>query len=210
MFMTSNKKERSNGFSLVELLITIAIIGVLAVIAFTAFNSVLQNSRRQGDQRQAENIETAIQTLINETNIHNIVHNAGRFKVEPSHEGAPAFLMIEGHDVMRVDHEGVMSLITALQSKIYMRTRTGSWESYGPYLQAPRDDGEKTYASFAPQWNPSAGGKHVGYGIEIWPGEQRVSVTPAKAYDDDTSEGDELSSNFDPKGDFMLSGITVY
>lgn len=204
------KKERSKGFSLVALLITAGIIGVLAVIAFNAFNSFLHDSRKKADQRQADNIETAIQTLINKTGISNIVFNADRFKIEPRDDADSAFLMTESHDVMRVDHEGVMSLIIALQSKIYIRTRTGSWESYGPYLQAPRNDGGKTYENFAPQWNPSASGKHVGYEIKIWPGEQRVTVSPAKAYDDDTSEGDELSSNFDPKGDFNLSGITVY
>lgn len=200
--MTLAKKERSKGFSLVELLITIAIIGVLAVIAFNAFNSVLQNSRRKTDQRQAENIETAIQTLINETGIPDIVLNYDRFKIEPSNDSDSAFLMSQSH-------EGVRRLITALQSKIYVRTRTGSWESYGPYLNAPREYGEKTYESFVPQWNPGAGGKYVGYAIQIWPNEQRVSVSPAKADHDDHSPDSELSSNFDPERDFHNSRISV-
>lgn len=198
MIMTIAKKERSKGFSLVELLITIAIIGVLAVVAFNAFNSVLQNSRRKTDQRQADNIQTAIQTLINETGIPDIVLNYDRFKVEPSIDAEEAFERLQ-------NHAGVMSVIIALQSPMYVRTRTGSWESYGPYLQAPRDDGQITYESYVPQWNPGAGGRYVGYEIQIWPNEQRVSVSPAKAYTED-----ELSSNFDPKKDFQLSGIAVH
>ncbi len=54
--MLRNKK----GFSLIELLIVIAIMGVLAVIAFSMFSGVVANSKKKADNTQAGNIQKAL------------------------------------------------------------------------------------------------------------------------------------------------------
>lgn len=50
--------QRSKGFTLVELLITVSLVGVLAAIAIPSFSSVIQNSRAEtevGDLQRALN-----------------------------------------------------------------------------------------------------------------------------------------------------------
>jgi len=48
--------KNQKGFSLVELLIVIAIMGVLAAVAFSMFAGVLGNSKRRADERTADQI----------------------------------------------------------------------------------------------------------------------------------------------------------
>jgi len=52
--------KNQKGFSLVELLIVIAIMGVLAAVAFSMFAGVLGNSKRRADERTADQIAKAI------------------------------------------------------------------------------------------------------------------------------------------------------
>lgn len=61
--MLKNKK----GFSLVELVIVIAIMGVLAAVAISMFTGMIQRSRRQADVVRAQQIQKAIVTYIAET-----------------------------------------------------------------------------------------------------------------------------------------------
>lgn len=44
--MASQHRLRSNGFTLIELMITIVIVGILAAVAYPAFTSHVQRSRR--------------------------------------------------------------------------------------------------------------------------------------------------------------------
>ena len=60
--MLKNKK----GFSLVELVIVIAIMGVLAAVAISMFNGMIQRSRRQADNTRAQQIQKAIVTYMAE------------------------------------------------------------------------------------------------------------------------------------------------
>ena len=62
--MLTNKK----GFSLVELLIVLAIMGVLAAIAFSMFAGVFGNATKKADERQADNIAKAITAYIVDAN----------------------------------------------------------------------------------------------------------------------------------------------
>jgi type IV pilus assembly protein PilA len=166
--VVSKNRTTQKGFSLVELLIVIAIMGVLAAIAFNAFNGVLNNSRKKADEQQAKNIERALRAMITETGIPHLNTNVGFFKTLP---GGTENAFIRNNPA---------SLIEALQKEMYVENKaTGRWVSYGPYLTNPRGDtNAASYDAYAPQWNLERGGKHRGYDINIWTSTQNVIVYP--------------------------------
>ena len=59
--------RNQKGFSLVELLIVIAIMGVLAALAFSMFAGILGNSRRRADERTADQIAKVLTSYILES-----------------------------------------------------------------------------------------------------------------------------------------------
>lgn len=61
-----NKKK---GFTLAELLIVIAIIGVLVGIAIPVLNSQLEKSRKAKDLHTARSIESVLATAVNDGTI---------------------------------------------------------------------------------------------------------------------------------------------
>lgn len=179
-----SRKNNQKGFTLVELLIVIAIIGVLAVIAFNTFTGVLQNSKKRADGAQAKTIEKAIRILVAETGIPNIVDNHKRFKFKDQDDDNSAWG--EG-----TNHDAVRQVIIGLQQIIYVQDyATGKAETFGPYLQSKDTNATANFATFAPQWNPGAGGKYVGYHIRIWTDTQNVLVEPAEMAADETYSSD--------------------
>jgi type IV pilus assembly protein PilA len=166
--MVSKNRTTQKGFSLVELLIVIAIMGVLAAIAFNAFNGVLNNSRKKADEQQAKNIERALRAMITETGIPHLIKDVALFKTAPS-------------GTVNAFTADIPSLIAALQKEMYVQNKaTNRWFSYGPYLTNPRGDtNTASYDAYAPQWNLERGGKHTGYDITIWTDTQNVIVWPS-------------------------------
>ncbi len=63
--MRNNKK----GFTLAELLVVVAIIGVLVAISIPVFNSQLEKSRRAVDISNARSIQSALSVMINSGDI---------------------------------------------------------------------------------------------------------------------------------------------
>ena len=64
-----NMKKNNKGFTLAELLIVIAIIGVLVGIAIPVLNSQLEKSRKAKDLHTARSIESVLVTAVNDGTI---------------------------------------------------------------------------------------------------------------------------------------------
>jgi type IV pilus assembly protein PilE len=47
MNMSSYLKKKSSGFTLIELMVTVAIVGILAAIIYPSYKSILEKTRRQ-------------------------------------------------------------------------------------------------------------------------------------------------------------------
>lgn len=120
--MLKNKK----GFSLVELVIVIAIMGVLAAVAISMFNGMIQRSRRQADNTRAQQIQKAIVTYMAEV---------GDMELEQMNGGTPK--------------PGVDTIIEWLQEQHKVTFSDGSEDNVGPYLENIR--GEKKADNYNPQ-----------------------------------------------------------
>jgi len=119
--MLKNKK----GFSLVELVIVIAIMGVLAAVAISMFNGMIQRSRRQADNTRAQQIQKAIVTYMAEV---------GDMELKQMN-GSP--------------RPGVDDIIVWLQEQHEVEFSDGSKDYVGPYLENIR--GEKKADNYNPQ-----------------------------------------------------------
>lgn len=66
------KKANNNGFTLVELVIVIAILGVLAAITISTYVSFVEKARLRADETHALNIKNAISIYIYESDDINV------------------------------------------------------------------------------------------------------------------------------------------
>jgi|GEM_PF-806613 len=157
-FLTNNK-----GFSLVELLIVMAIMGVMAVIAFNMFGGVMENSKKRADDQQAKNIEKAILTYCVDSN---------DWKLEKAYSSDKKKITLKG--------EASKNVIQIFMNPVY----DASGREYGPYFGL-KDPSQPVSASvnadaYDPQWSTSTGGEYVGWEIVVYPKHQAVRVTPTK------------------------------
>ncbi|WP_051571538.1 type II secretion system protein [Ruminiclostridium cellobioparum] len=146
------KLKNNKGFSLVELLIVIAIMGVLAVIAFNMFGGVLTSSKKKADDQMAQNISKSILTYCIDSNDWTLAE-------------------IEGNGANPMDFLIKLGGQTDIDGKLY-----------GPYItlknpDEPTDDANKT--ALAPQWNKNAGGDHTGWEITVYTKLQNVKCVPS-------------------------------
>jgi type IV pilus assembly protein PilA len=83
MIKSLKRKNRKNGFTLIELIIVIAIIGILAAIAVPKFGDLRKNANKRADIANAKTIQGAVSTLIAE----------GTIELPTSTESPKAFLL---------------------------------------------------------------------------------------------------------------------
>ncbi|HOQ37126.1 MAG TPA: prepilin-type N-terminal cleavage/methylation domain-containing protein [Acetivibrio sp.] len=121
--MLKNKK----GFSLVELVIVIAIMGVLAAVAISMFNGMIQRSRRQADNTRAQQIQKAIVTYMAEV---------GDMELEQMNGGTARPTSVD-------------TIIVWLQEQHKVKFSDGSEDYVGPYLENIRN--EKNANNYNPQ-----------------------------------------------------------
>lgn len=151
------KLKNNKGFSLVELLIVIAIMGVLAVIAFNMFGGVLTSSKKKADDQMAQNISKSILTYCIDSN---------------------------DWTLDKIDGDGAdpIDFLVKLGGQVTVDDKT-----YGPYitLKYPNatTDAEKNAneAALSPQWNTNAGGEHTGWDITVYPKLQNVTCIPSES-----------------------------
>lgn len=145
--MLKNKK----GFSLVELVIVIAIMGVLAAVAISMFNGMIQRSRRQADNTRAQQIQKAIVTYMAEV---------GDMELAQMNGGSPK--------------PGVDAIIEWLQEQHEVEFSDGSKDYVGPYLENIRNEAS------AKNYNPQQSGMD-GWDITVNTKTGEVQVEAATA-----------------------------
>lgn len=155
--------RRNNGFSLIELLIVIAIIGVLAVIAFSMFTSVIHNSRKKSDEHQALVIEKAVISYMLQSRDTKLEHL--RYATYSSNQS--------------MHNKKSEQLIYALQNDITCNI-SGKDEVIYPILN-PKSGSLPSTSGYTPFWNTTNGGKYVGYKIEVDSANLSCHVTPVES-----------------------------
>ena len=77
------KKANNKGFTLVELVIVVAILGVLSAITIYAYVSFVEKARLRADEVHAQNIKNALSIYIyesNDTNVSRLLLGTDRLK----------------------------------------------------------------------------------------------------------------------------------
>ena len=153
--------RNNRGFSLIELLIVIAILGVISVIAITMFTNVISNSRKKSDEQQALLIEKAVLSYMVQSNDYKLEH-----------------LKYDG-TIHSMDGLPSEELIYSLQNTIICTLDSKETIIY-PILN-PKSSSAPSTSDYAPFWNPSNGGKYIGYKIEVYSENLHCDVTPVTA-----------------------------
>lgn len=178
--------KNQKGFSLVELLIVIAIMGVLAALAFSMFAGILGNSRRRADERTADQIAKALTSYIVESGdtdlgiLSLLGSGGGNYNVSlemPDGSSLPAKApsSISITDSISGDNDQAsQDLVSALQYVIVVEnTTTNRVVKYGPYL-IPKEGKGIDWENYAPTWS----GHRDGYFIGVYPSLQKADVLP--------------------------------
>ena len=167
--------RNQKGFSLVELLIVIAIMGVLAALAFSMFAGILGNSRRRADERTADQIAKALTFYIVEsgdTKLEILSRTSADYtvtfeEVDGSPAAAPAVSVGTGETPSQ-------ELVKALQHVIVVENNTTNRTiKYGPYL-TPKEGSKIGWENYAPTWS----GHLAGYSIIVFSDLQKADVVP--------------------------------
>lgn len=187
--------KNQKGFSLVELLIVIAIMGVLAALAFSMFAGILGNSRRRADERTADQIAKALTSYIVESGDTDLgilsllgrgagggggAGGSSNYAVSlelpdgtTNPPNAPSSISISDR-ISNDDDAASQDLVTALQHVIVVEnTTTNRVVKYGPYL-TPKEGKGIDWENYAPTWS----GHRNGYFIGVYPSLQKADVLP--------------------------------
>ena len=168
--------RNQKGFSLVELLIVIAIMGVLAALAFSMFAGILGNSRRRADERTADQIAKALTFYIVESGDTDLAILSGdtstgysvKFEEADGTTATAPSINVPGGEA------DSQNLVEALQYVIVVENNTTNRTiKYGPYL-TPKEGSEIGWENYAPTWS----GHEDGYSIIVFSDLQKADVVP--------------------------------
>lgn len=169
--------RNQKGFSLVELLIVIAIMGVLAALAFSMFAGILGNSRRRADERTADQIAKALTFYIVESGDTKLEILDGTRSADytVTYEDVDGSQVNPGPTVSVASGEiPSQNLVEALQYVIVVQNNTTNRTiKYGPYL-TPKEGSDIEWENYAPTWS----GHEAGYSIIVFSHLQKADVVP--------------------------------
>lgn len=169
--------RNQKGFSLVELLIVIAIMGVLAALAFSMFAGILGNSRRRADERTADQIAKALTFYIVESGDTKLEILDGTRSADytVTYEDVDGSQVNPGPTVSVASGEiPSQNLVEALQYVIVVQNNTTNRTiKYGPYL-TPKEGSDIEWENYAPTWS----GHDDGYSIIVFSDLQKADVVP--------------------------------
>lgn len=168
--------RNQKGFSLVELLIVIAIMGVLAALAFSMFAGILGNSRRRADDRTADQIAKALTSYIVESGDTDlsILSGAAGTGYTVSFEEADGTTATAPSITVPGGEAESQNLVEALQYVIVIKNNTTNRTiKYGPYL-TPKEGEKIGWENYAPTWS----GHEAGYSIIVFSDLQKADVVP--------------------------------
>lgn len=131
---------RSRGFSLIEIIITVAIIGLLASVATPLADTVLRRSKEQ-------DLRHALMSVRNAIDAYKDAADSGRIQRSADESGYPPSLAV------LVD--GVVDVRSPNGAKIYFLRRIPRDPFADPGLPAEQTWGQRSYAS--PPDNPQPG-----------------------------------------------------
>lgn len=154
--LLKNKK----GFSLVELLIVIAIMGVLAVIAFSMFSGIVANSTRKADEEQANNIQKALTSYMVDTGDSKLLqmqYDSNNDNVVDTVVGTASNLNYQ-YVIQALQFDQVVDGKTYIA---YLNPKTGT-------IPSTKD--------FDVRWS-----KHIGYSIKVYPSRAKAEVVPVES-----------------------------
>ena len=78
-----NKKRKKKGFTLIELIIVLAIMSIIAAIAIPSLNGVKENAKAKADERSSDVISRSITVLVADETIPE--GSVGTIKITPEH-----------------------------------------------------------------------------------------------------------------------------
>ncbi|PQQ67819.1 type II secretion system protein [Acetivibrio saccincola] len=168
--------KNQKGFSLVELLIVIAIMGVLAALAFSMFAGILGNSRRRADERTADQIAKALTSYIVESGDTKLeILDGTNTDYTVTYEQADGTPVNPGPNVsVGTGVTPPQELVKALQHVIVVENNTTKRTvKYGPYL-TPKEGKDIGWENYAPTWS----GHEDGYSIIVFSNLQKADVVP--------------------------------
>ncbi|HOA81570.1 MAG TPA: type II secretion system protein [Defluviitaleaceae bacterium] len=170
--------KNQKGFSLVELLIVIAIMGVLAALAFSMFAGILGNSRRRADERTADQIAKALTFYIVESGDTKLeILDGTNTDYTVTYEKSDGTPVNPGPNVTVGSAQGQkesQELVKALQHVIVVKNNnTNRTVKYGPYL-TPKEGQGIDWKNYAPTWS----GHEDGYSIIVFSNLQKADVVP--------------------------------
>ena len=139
--MTARRPSQARGFTLIELVITVAIIGLLASAAFPLASMAIQR------EKESE-LRAALRDIRNAIDAYKDAAELGRIAVEADKSGYPVDL--------KVLYEGVEDATSAEKVKIYFLRRLPRDPFFPDGAAAPEETwGLRSYAS--PPDNPQPG-----------------------------------------------------
>ncbi|CAM2832095.1 prepilin-type N-terminal cleavage/methylation domain-containing protein [Hathewaya histolytica] len=111
-------KSKKKGFTLIELIVVIAILGILAAILLPRFSGFTDSAREKAAKSEAKAVYTALETYYAEKGSYPATINAEGMKVATKIEGseitytkdkAPAFTITKGEITAECNAEGTIT-----------------------------------------------------------------------------------------------------